>query len=302
MYVNFFLLAAANTFASKIILALTSHLRSSSLTKRTLSFYFPTSSTSLQYRPSHGQNLVQSPTKQCRTCPPACSCHNSGIVGKLEPITCCNSNIPNCLYLDLLQLTLHKPNLFAQPKILSFRKALSCSNIGVNSRLFATPTSSLLRRVTLTTESLFQNERHVHLAHGMAICKCHLAHFARHDHLRHLKSSNTPIAFRGSFVDDARCAARFFDRRLGTCSWIVGSQMYVMQLAVQMQTCVSPQSSRKSTTTSHGQSCPASSMAQHSLLCSYSSQPNEASLAEQELVHSGLIGQPCLHMSPKSGN
>ena len=43
-------------------------------------------------------------------------------------------------------------------------------------------------------------------------------------------------------------------------------------------------------------------MVQHSLLCSYYSQPKEVSLAIHELIHSGLIGQPCLHMSPRSGD
>ena len=49
----------------------------------------------------------------------------------------------------------------------------------------------------------------------------------------------------------------------------------------------SRQLARKSATTSLNQSCPMPSMAQHSLLCSYSSQPKEVSLAEQELIHSG---------------
>ena len=40
------------------------------------------------------------------------------------------------------------------------------------------------------------------------------------------------------------------------------------------------------------------SIAQHSLLCSHFSPPQEVSLAEHELNHSGLTGQPCLHMSP----
>ena len=61
----------------------------------------------------------------------------------------------------------------------------------------------------------------------------------------------------------------------------------------------SSQSSRMSATTSLDQSCP---MTQHSLLCFYSSPPQEASLAEHELIHSGHIGQPCLHMSPNSGD
>ena len=52
------------------------------------------------------------------------------------------------------------------------------------------------------------------------------------------------------------------------------------------------QSSRKSATTSLDRSCPVTSMARHSLLCSYSSPPQEVSLVEQELIHSGLIGQP----------
>ena len=51
----------------------------------------------------------------------------------------------------------------------------------------------------------------------------------------------------------------------------------------------SSQSSRKSATTSHDQSCPMTSMARHSLLCSYSSPPQEVSLAEQELIHSGAL-------------
>ena len=63
----------------------------------------------------------------------------------------------------------------------------------------------------------------------------------------------------------------------------------------------SSQSSRKSATTSLDQPCPMTSMARHSLLCSYTSEPKEVSLAEQELIHSGLTGQSCLHMSPKSG-
>ena len=41
------------------------------------------------------------------------------------------------------------------------------------------------------------------------------------------------------------------------------------------------------------------SLARHSL-CSYTSQPRDVSLAEQELIHSGLSGQPSLHMSPES--
>ena len=64
----------------------------------------------------------------------------------------------------------------------------------------------------------------------------------------------------------------------------------------------SSQSSRKSVTTSLDQSCPMTSMARHCLLCSYFSPPQEVSLAEHELNHSRLIGQPCPHMSPKSGD
>ena len=54
------------------------------------------------------------------------------------------------------------------------------------------------------------------------------------------------------------------------------------------------QSSRKSATTSLDQSCPMTSVARHSLLCSYFSQSKKFSLAEQELIHSALTGQPCL--------
>ena len=59
----------------------------------------------------------------------------------------------------------------------------------------------------------------------------------------------------------------------------------------------SSQSSRTSATTSLDQSCPMTSMARHSLLCSYSSHPKEVSLVEQELVHHVLTGQPPPHVS-----
>ena len=75
--------------------------------------------------------------------------------------------------------------------------------------------------------------------------------------------------------------------------------MVVWQLKA---TLPSSKSSRKSATTSLDQSCPMTSMVRHSLLRSYTSQPKEVSLAEQRLIHSGLLGQPCLHMPPRSGD
>ena len=49
--------------------------------------------------------------------------------------------------------------------------------------------------------------------------------------------------------------------------------------------------------TSPDHSCPSTAMAGYSLLSSYSSPPQEVSLAEHELINSGLLGQPCLHVS-----
>ena len=68
----------------------------------------------------------------------------------------------------------------------------------------------------------------------------------------------------------------------------------------QLKATPSSQSSRKSATTSLDQSCPKTSTARHSLLSSDTSQPREVSHAEQEPIHSGLLGQPYLSMSPKS--
>ena len=42
-------------------------------------------------------------------------------------------------------------------------------------------------------------------------------------------------------------------------------------------------------------------VAPHPLLCSSSSPPQKVTLVEHGLNRSGLTGQPCLHMSPKSG-
>ena len=49
----------------------------------------------------------------------------------------------------------------------------------------------------------------------------------------------------------------------------------------------SSQSSRKSATTSPDQSCPTTSMARHSLLCSYTSQPRFSHFAE--IVRTNLV-------------
>ena len=57
--------------------------------------------------------------------------------------------------------------------------------------------------------------------------------------------------------------------------------MFVWQLKA---TLPSSQSSRKSASTSLDQSCPRTSIARHSLLCSYTSHPREVSLAKQELI------------------
>ena len=92
------------------------------------------------------------------------------------------------------------------------------------------------------------------------------------------------------------------DSELSQHASLISWQRRSMVMWLLKATLPSSQSSRKSATTSLDQPCPMTSIAWHSSLFSYTSQPREVSLAEQELIHSGLFGQPCLHMSPKSGN
>ena len=81
------------------------------------------------------------------------------------------------------------------------------------------------------------------------------------------------------------------DSELSQHEYLISRQRWSIAMWQFKATRLSSQSSRKSHATSLDQSCPMTSVAWHSLLCSYSSQSKEVSLAEQEPIHSRLTGQ-----------